>query len=30
MVDSLEFDTARLRAAVDEGHLVATELADYW
>ena len=29
MVDSLEFDTARLRAAVDEGHLVATELADY-
>jgi argininosuccinate lyase len=29
MVDSLEFDAARLRAAVDEGHLVATELADY-
>ncbi|HET7500529.1 MAG TPA: argininosuccinate lyase [Kofleriaceae bacterium] len=29
MVDSLEFDTARLRAAIDEGHLVATELADY-
>ena len=29
MIDSLEFDTARLRAAVDEGHLVATELADY-
>jgi argininosuccinate lyase len=29
MIDSLEFDTARLRAAVDAGHLVATELADY-
>jgi argininosuccinate lyase len=29
MVDSLEFDVARLRAAIDEGHLVATELADY-
>jgi argininosuccinate lyase len=29
MVASLVFDTARLRAAVDEGHLVATELADY-
>ncbi|HEU4731953.1 MAG TPA: argininosuccinate lyase [Kofleriaceae bacterium] len=29
MVDSLAFDTARLRAAIDEGHLVATELADY-
>jgi len=29
MIDSLEFDVARLRAAVDEGHLVATELADY-
>ncbi len=29
MVDTLEFDVARLRAAVDEGHLVATELADY-
>ena len=28
MIDSLEFDTARLRAAVDAGHLVATELAD--
>jgi argininosuccinate lyase len=29
MVDSLEFNVARLRAAIDEGHLVATELADY-
>ena len=29
MVASLEFDTARLRAAIDQGHLVATELADY-
>jgi argininosuccinate lyase len=29
MIDSLEFDTQRLRAAIDEGHLVATELADY-
>jgi argininosuccinate lyase len=29
MVDSLEFDVARLRAAIDEGYLVATELADY-
>ena len=29
MVASLEFDVARLRAAIDEGHLVATELADY-
>jgi argininosuccinate lyase len=29
MIGSLEFDAARLRAAVDEGHLVATELADY-
>lgn len=29
MIDSLEFDAARLRAAVDQGHLVATELADY-
>jgi argininosuccinate lyase len=29
MIDSLEFDIARLRAAIDEGHLVATELADY-
>ncbi len=29
MIASLEFDTARMRAAVDAGHLVATELADY-
>jgi argininosuccinate lyase len=29
MVDSLVFDVARMRAAIDEGHLVATELADY-
>jgi argininosuccinate lyase len=29
MIDSLEFDVARLRAAIDQGHLVATELADY-
>src|SRR4029079_9735507 len=29
MVESLEFDGARMRAAIDEGHLVATELADY-
>jgi len=29
MIDSLEFDVPRLRAAIDEGHLVATELADY-
>jgi argininosuccinate lyase len=29
MVESLEFDVARMRAAIDEGHLVATELADY-
>jgi argininosuccinate lyase len=29
MVASLVFDTARLRAAVDTGYLVATELADY-
>ena len=29
MIESLEFDTQRLRAAIDEGHLVATELADY-
>jgi argininosuccinate lyase len=29
MIASLVFDTARLRAALDEGHLVATELADY-
>jgi argininosuccinate lyase len=29
MVASLVFDTAKLRAAVDTGYLVATELADY-
>jgi argininosuccinate lyase len=29
MVDALEFDPVRLRRAVDEGYLVATELADY-
>jgi argininosuccinate lyase len=29
MIASLEFDVARMRAAVDAGHLVATELADY-
>ena len=29
MIESLEIDVARLRAAIDEGHLVATELADY-
>jgi len=29
MIESLEFDVARLRAAIDAGHLVATELADY-
>ncbi len=29
MVEGLEFDTERLRAAVDEGYLVATEVADY-
>ena len=29
MIDSLAFDVARMRAAIDEGHLVATELADY-
>ncbi|HSK01447.1 MAG TPA: argininosuccinate lyase [Kofleriaceae bacterium] len=29
MIASLVFDTARLRAAVDTGYLVATELADY-
>jgi argininosuccinate lyase len=29
MVASLDFDVARMRAAVDAGHLVATELADY-
>ncbi|NVB78569.1 MAG: argininosuccinate lyase [Kofleriaceae bacterium] len=29
MIASLQFDTARMRAAIDAGHLVATELADY-
>jgi argininosuccinate lyase len=29
MIASLAFDTARMRAAIDAGHLVATELADY-
>jgi argininosuccinate lyase len=29
MVKSLVFDVARLRAAIDAGYLVATELADY-
>jgi argininosuccinate lyase len=29
MIASLEFDAARMRAAIDAGHLVATELADY-
>jgi argininosuccinate lyase len=29
MVASLQFDSDRMRAAVDDGHLVATELADY-
>ena len=29
MIESLELDVARLRAAVDRGYLVATELADY-
>src|SRR6185369_8466993 len=29
MIESLTFDTARMRAAIDAGHLVATELADY-
>ena len=29
MVESLQFDAARMRAAIDQGHLVATELADY-
>jgi argininosuccinate lyase len=29
MVTTLELDVVRLRAAVDDGHLVATELADY-
>jgi argininosuccinate lyase len=29
MIATTRFDTARMRAAVDAGHLVATELADY-
>jgi len=29
MIASLAFDAQRMRAAIDEGHLVATELADY-
>jgi len=29
MIESIELDVARLRAAVDRGYLVATELADY-
>ncbi|MBA3393420.1 MAG: argininosuccinate lyase, partial [Deltaproteobacteria bacterium] len=29
MIASLVFDTARMRAAIDQGYLVATELADY-
>ena len=29
MIASLVFDVARLRAAIDAGHLLATELADY-
>jgi len=29
MIASLQFDVARMRAAIDQGHLVATELADY-
>jgi argininosuccinate lyase len=29
MVASLSFDTARMRAAIGAGHLVATEVADY-
>ncbi|MGE0546568.1 MAG: argininosuccinate lyase [Kofleriaceae bacterium] len=29
MIASLTFDVARMRAAVDQGHLVATEVADY-
>jgi argininosuccinate lyase len=29
MIEALRLDEARLRAAVGEGHLVATELADY-
>ncbi|MBX3154461.1 MAG: argininosuccinate lyase [Deltaproteobacteria bacterium] len=29
MIASLDFDVARMRAAIDAGYLVATELADY-
>lgn len=29
MIATLQIDEARMRAAVDEGHLVATEVADY-
>jgi argininosuccinate lyase len=29
MIENLEFDTERTRAAVDSGYLVATEVADY-
>ncbi len=29
MIGSLTFDTVRMRAAIDRGYLVATELADY-
>jgi len=29
MIATLEVDTARMRAAIDDGHLLATELADY-
>jgi argininosuccinate lyase len=29
MIASLEVDVARMRAAIDDGHLLATELADY-
>ena len=29
MVRALDFDVERLRAAVDQGYLVATEVADY-
>jgi argininosuccinate lyase len=29
MIDTLEVDAPRMRAAIDQGHLVATELADY-
>ncbi|HUS30894.1 MAG TPA: argininosuccinate lyase, partial [Kofleriaceae bacterium] len=29
MIASLVFDVARMRAAIDQGYLVATEVADY-